>query len=83
MENPLARVNRLIVSKHEDTAWTLLDETDGSEADAGGPWTVEELPDRRPPDLGDPETTASEANTELRWSAGLQRTTGASSKLPE
>ena len=58
-------MNRLIVSKHEDTAWTLPDDNDGSEADAEGLWTVEELPDRRPPDLEDPETTASEANTEL------------------
>ena len=65
LENPPARVNRLIVSKHEATAWTLPDGTDGSEADAEGPWTVEERPDRRPPDLEDPETMASEANTEL------------------
>ena len=58
-------MNRLIVSKHEDTAWTLPDGTDGSEADAEGLWTVEERLDRRPPDLEDPETTASEDNTEL------------------
>ena len=58
-------MNRLIVSKHEDTAWTLPDGTDGSEADAEGPCTVEERPDCLPPDLEDPETTASEANTEL------------------
>ena len=65
MENPPARVNRIIVSKHEGTAWTLPDGTDGSEADAEGPWAVEERPDRQPPNLEDPETTASEANTEL------------------
>ena len=58
-------MNRWIVSKHEATAWTPLDETDGSEVDAGGPWTEEEQPDRRPPDPEDLETTASEANKEL------------------
>ena len=58
-------MNRLIVSKHEATAWTLPDGTDGSGAVTEGPWTVKERPDRRPPDLADPETTASEANTEL------------------
>ena len=30
-------MNRLIVSKHEDTAWTLPDEAGGSGADAEGP----------------------------------------------
>ena len=59
-ESPSARVNRLIVTKHEDTAWTLPDETGGSGADAEGPWTVEERPGRRPPDPDDPETAASE-----------------------
>ena len=58
-------MNRSIVSKHEATAWTLPDGTDGSVAGAEGPWIVEERPDRRPPDLADPETMASEANTEL------------------
>ena len=83
LENPPARVNRLIVTKHEDTAWTLPDETGGSGADAEGLWTVEERPGRRPPDPEDPETTASEANMEPRWSVELQRTTGASSNPPE
>ena len=41
LENPPARVNRLIVTKHEDTAWTLPDETGGSGADSEGLWTVE------------------------------------------
>ena len=71
LENPPARVNRLIVTKHGDTAWTLPDETGGSGADAEGPWTVEERPGRRPPDPDDPETTASEANMEPRWSVEL------------
>ena len=73
----------MIVSKHEDTAWTPLDGNGGSEADAEGLWTVAERLGRRPPDPEDPETTASEANTELRWSVAPQRTTGASSTLLE
>ena len=58
-------MNHLIVSTHEATAWTPPDGTDGSVADAEDPWTVEERPDRRPPDLVDPETTASGANMAL------------------
>ena len=76
-------MNRLIVTKHEDTAWTLPDETGGSGADAEGLWTVEERPGCRPLDPEDPETTASEANMEPRWSVELQRPTGASSNPPE
>ena len=76
-------MNRLIVTKHEDTAWTLPDETGGSGADAEGHRTVEERPGRRPTDPEDPETTASEANMEPRWSVELQRATGASSDPPK
>ena len=65
MENPPARMNHLIVSKHEGTAWTPPDETVGSGADAEDPWTAEERPDRRPPDREDPATMASGANMEL------------------
>ena len=60
-------MNRLIVSKHEDTAWTPPDGTGGSGAEAGL-WIVEERLGRRPPDPEDPETTASAANKGLRWS---------------
>ena len=76
-------MNRLIVTKHEDTAWTLPDEIGGSGADAEGHWTVEERPGRRQTDPEDPETTASEAKMEPRWSVELQRATGASSNQPE
>ena len=55
-------MNRLIVSKHEDTAWTLLDGIGGSEADAEGLWTEGERLGRRPLDPEDPGTTASGAN---------------------
>ena len=65
LENPLARVNRWIVSKHEATAWTPLDGIDGSGAGAGDLWTEEELPVRPPPEPEDPETKASEANKVL------------------
>ena len=75
---PRARANRWIVSKHEATALTLPDDDDGSVVDEEGPWTEEEPPDRPPPSLEGPETMASEANKELRWSVGPQRTTGAS-----
>ena len=44
---------------------------------------MEERSGRRPTDPEDPETTASEANMEPRWSVELQRTTGASSNPPE
>ena len=78
MEKPLDLANRWIVSKHEATALTLPDDDDGSAADEEGLWTEEEPPARQLLSPEGPETTASEASKELQWSAGPQRTIGAS-----